>query len=385
MRLTRTEINLAYHYADWEYWNSSNTVTGIMVSLSNNHTLNGKPFVDICDRFDKQRFPKWFKFTGWHPQCRCIATPISPNRKELIEYLKKVRDGEDVSNFHFTGEVTELPASFTDWMSENAERLQFMQAKGRLPYFIKENFAESTDFSKYSKNGLIKGIFKAKNKEILQQWDDDSEREATPLTKAQLENAKDVSAVLGIEKGERMNFNDADNMNNNPRYNTIFDQKFLGNSCSENCTLCVVSHELRMRGWDVEAKGLNYKNELHVMLQKEPEKAWIDPNTLEHPIFDKFKGETKERTIDLLKRKTREIGRYNIKVYWKHGDGHIFCVDRLPNNELRFFDPQNGVINNFDWLKDINLHKDVGILKIDKLLIDAKIIKSIIKAKKSNL
>ena len=56
-------------------------MVGIEVHLSNNHTCMGHKgklildFHDICDEL-QGRYPKDFKFTGWHPHCRCYATTI---------------------------------------------------------------------------------------------------------------------------------------------------------------------------------------------------------------------------------------------------------------------------------------------------------------------
>lgn len=67
-RLAITETNMAYHEADFQRWSGLDFVVGIEVKLSNNHTLNGVPFTDICDDL-KGKYPKDFKFIGWHPKC----------------------------------------------------------------------------------------------------------------------------------------------------------------------------------------------------------------------------------------------------------------------------------------------------------------------------
>ena len=135
LRMARTEVNMAYHAADYESWIDNPLVIGIEVILSNNHTCNGKPFVDICD-YLKGKYPKAFKFTGWHPQCRCIAIPVTPSKDEVIEYVKAQIAGKDVSNWKFKGEVKDMPKTFTGWMKENAERVERMKSK---PYFITDN------------------------------------------------------------------------------------------------------------------------------------------------------------------------------------------------------------------------------------------------------
>ncbi len=63
-RLARTEINMAYRTAEQERWKSFDFVVGYEVKI----TQNGKHVEDICDSL-QGKYPKTFKFTGWHPQC----------------------------------------------------------------------------------------------------------------------------------------------------------------------------------------------------------------------------------------------------------------------------------------------------------------------------
>ena len=135
LRVARTEVNMAYRSADHENWSAEKMVIGIRVSLSNNHTLNGKPFFDICDEL-KGVYPKVFKFINWHPMCRCWATPITPTQEEVIDYTKKLMAGEDVSNYKFKNEVTELPKAFRFWYAKNYSRVARMRHK---PNFITDN------------------------------------------------------------------------------------------------------------------------------------------------------------------------------------------------------------------------------------------------------
>lgn len=78
-RLAATEINIAYRAADHERWSGLDFVMGQEIKLSNNHTLNGKPFVDICDHL-AGRYPKDFKFVGWHPLCYDNQTELLTDR-----------------------------------------------------------------------------------------------------------------------------------------------------------------------------------------------------------------------------------------------------------------------------------------------------------------
>lgn len=86
-RMAVTESNIAYRTADYERWQQMTFVVGIEIELSNNHTVkggDGKPhaFYDICDEL-AGRYPKDFKFTGWHPHCRCHAVTIMKTDDEL--------------------------------------------------------------------------------------------------------------------------------------------------------------------------------------------------------------------------------------------------------------------------------------------------------------
>lgn len=144
MRLARTEINLAYRTADFDRWQQLDFVVGIQVNLSNNHTTKnpkGKGRVhlhDICDEL-AGKYPKGFKFTGWHPQCRCFATPILKPLEELNEergQLAEAADGQKYIKFPASNEVTEPPKNFKDYIKANEERIAGWKSK---PYYIKDN------------------------------------------------------------------------------------------------------------------------------------------------------------------------------------------------------------------------------------------------------
>ena len=100
---------------------------GIEIKLSNNHTLNGKPFQDICDKL-AGKYPKSFKFVGWHPNCRCYAIPII-DKENFFEEL-------DNPNYQKPNEITDTPQNFKLWVSANRDRLEKSKS---LPYFVRDN------------------------------------------------------------------------------------------------------------------------------------------------------------------------------------------------------------------------------------------------------
>lgn len=134
LRMTATENNIAYRTADHNRWQALPFVIGIEIHISNNH-----PTEDICDLFDGKRFPKDFKFTGWHPWCRCYAVSVLASQEEMDAYTTALMNGEDVSNWKFTGQVEKMPKEFNKWMKDNQQRIA--SAKN-MPYFIKDNFKD---------------------------------------------------------------------------------------------------------------------------------------------------------------------------------------------------------------------------------------------------
>lgn len=134
LRLTATENNMAYRTADHERWQQLDFVIGIQIKLSNNHTCNGRPFVDICDTL-QGTYPKTFKFVGWHPFCRCIVVPKLADEDEIIARQQALIDGEEL-NAPYSGEITTLPDNFVGWVEDNAGRIEEAQVE---PYFIRDN------------------------------------------------------------------------------------------------------------------------------------------------------------------------------------------------------------------------------------------------------
>lgn len=134
LRMTATENNIAYRTADHNRWQALPFVIGIEIHISNNH-----PTEDICDLFDGKRFPKDFKFTGWHPWCRCYAVSVLASQEEMDAYTTAIMNGEDVSHWKFTGQVEKMPKEFNKWMKDNQTRIENATS---MPYFIKDNFKD---------------------------------------------------------------------------------------------------------------------------------------------------------------------------------------------------------------------------------------------------
>lgn len=120
MRLARTEINMAYREAEQLRWKQFDFILGYEVKLSKRH-----PAPDICDDL-KGKYPKDFKFVGWHPNCMCYVVPIVMSDEEYY--------GDD--GVRKTSIIDRTPKSFNDWVRAN--RMRIGQATN-LPYFLKDN------------------------------------------------------------------------------------------------------------------------------------------------------------------------------------------------------------------------------------------------------
>jgi hypothetical protein len=139
-RLAATETNIAYRTADYLRYQDLDFVVGIKIVLSNNH-----PSVDICDDLSAERgstnktgrgcYPKTFKFTGWHPHCRCHVETILKTEEEIVRDTERLLNGEEpVDNSENT--VKNLPNEFSEWVKKNANR---MVKANTLPYFVTDN------------------------------------------------------------------------------------------------------------------------------------------------------------------------------------------------------------------------------------------------------
>lgn len=131
-RLARTETNIAYRTADFERWEQLDFIIGYEIKVSKNH-----PHYDICDEL-AGKYPKTFKWTGWHPNCRCFMIPVLAGGNEIAEMIERIMAGED-REISQKQEIKEFPGSFSRWIRENEDRMNEAKTKGTLPYFIKDN------------------------------------------------------------------------------------------------------------------------------------------------------------------------------------------------------------------------------------------------------
>lgn len=130
LRLTVTEINMAYRKADLERYRATPFITGYRIILSQSHVV-----YDICDVLSEQDYPLDFEWVGFHPRCLCICIPIMPDKEEFQRYQDALLRGEGDS-FQFSKVVKDVPEAFKKYVADNQERLEGWRT---LPYWIAQN------------------------------------------------------------------------------------------------------------------------------------------------------------------------------------------------------------------------------------------------------
>lgn len=129
-RLARTQTNIAYREADLDRWSQLDFIVGYEIRRSNN------PYpCDVCEGL-KGKYPKNFKWSGWHPNCRCNMIPIMASKDEIEDQIERILTGEDKEITNSKNAVDDFSSDFKQWIRNNQER---MNKSTSLPYFIRDN------------------------------------------------------------------------------------------------------------------------------------------------------------------------------------------------------------------------------------------------------
>lgn len=129
-RLARTEINMAYREAEHLRLQGLPFVVGYEVRRSN------RVFTcDVCGPL-AGKYPKTFRFVGWHPNCRCFVIPILLTPEEFERMNEQLLLGEEIGDVASVNRVEQPPAGWFDWLERNQSQLS--RAKNK-PYFVLDN------------------------------------------------------------------------------------------------------------------------------------------------------------------------------------------------------------------------------------------------------
>lgn len=132
LRTSATTTNAAYRTADYERWSNQDFVLGIDIQRS----ANNRGPCKICDAM-VGRYPKTFKFTGFHPFCICFATPITMEPEDFADFLVD----DTISQKQV---ITDIPQSAKEFVSENKDGLQ-------SAFWYKDNFTKEGDVNERMK------------------------------------------------------------------------------------------------------------------------------------------------------------------------------------------------------------------------------------------
>lgn len=424
-RLAATETNMAYRSADYQRNQSLDFVVGIRIKLSNNHTLNGEPFTDICDWLSAPNgstaisgrgcYPKDFKFTGWHPLCRCFIQTIHKTREEIAEDARRIRQGlsplPPSTSKNYVGDV---PDEFKAWCKLNAARVE--RAKS-LPYFIRDN-RDYYDDALNPRKKTLSPLEVAKHRHeqrtpehiesVKNRWHERQEY-IGGFSAEQLAHFKKLEAYLGIKRGLPMSVDKADKQNANPNYvrDFILDEngaykdragrlyrpnplytKAIHRPYAINCQTCAPAYMLRLQGFDVTAKpntpgsSLEYlsrgMNVWDVWQNADGTKA-THSSTWAWMNSQGYKRMTEKRYLEFFEEQCKEVGVYELSIGWKGGGGHATILQRFTDGSLKYIEPQadNSVGSGYEW-EDIaylasrgetsNIAYCRGIMRIDDKL-----------------
>ena len=337
LRTSATTTNTAYRSSDYERWSKQDFILGIEVHRS----ANNRGPCKICDAM-VGKYPKTFKFTGFHPFCICFATPITMEPEDFADFLLNDTVPQEQV-------ITDIPQRAKDFVRENKDGLQ-------SAFWYKDNFTNdgglqreivsqpiTNEVIKVSRPKRIKTD--AEKNDIQKRWE---ERFARNFNQTKIEQK------IGIKRGKEMTFEEANELQGNINFSKSHEY-------GVNCQSCVVANELRRRGYDVTAlPNLQKAGNIPYELSSKTNWAWIDPETMATPVkkraggvYDVTRtGALKSKNISALTKEiielVKEPGRYHIDFSWKSGNsGHIITLEKLVNGKIVLYDPQNGKIVNW--------------------------------------
>lgn len=384
-RLAATETNIAYRSSDFMRWQDLDFVVGIRVVLSNNH-----PDPDICNDLSAPLgskatkgvgcYPKDFKFTGWHPHCRCHAETILKTEEEMAADNARLLRGEEPQT-DSVNTVRDVPQEFKDWLTDNKERAKRSTS---VPYFISDN-------EKYLPDGY-KNLYALKTPYATYAEYEAAMRfnkKHADFTPEVIKNNRDLDQALPVMQGKIMNITEADRGHANPHYK---DADASAAGYYDNCQTCTMAYELRRRGFHVEAapnpvaEGFKKMRDFSQFCARNGVE-WTDRFLTADGKAAEYKYSTslKEDSVDAKKAfidaQTSGKGRYEVYCTWKTGNAHVFIVERMKDGELLWFDPQTarrgGSFDGSLALMEKNL---IGVLRIDDKIINPKFASRLYKA-----
>lgn len=195
-----------------------------------------------------------------------------------------------------------------------------------------------------------------------------------------------LEEALDIAKGKPMTVEQADKQNANPNYGQ-------NRGYGINCQTCAPAYLLRSRGFNITARP-NTAGSLLDYLSRGTNayEVWknIDDTPAQYTsivgwMADKgYKKMTPKRYLEFFDASCKETGIYELSLGWKRGGGHATILQRFPDGELRYIEPQcdnsKGSGREYANLDYLAQHGSAipnicrGVIRIDNKLFNTKFI-----------
>ena len=179
--------------------------------------------------------------------------------------------------------------------------------------------------------------------------------------------------INGVQAGPAMSFKEADSLNPNSNFNKVISKQFVNAAgkvelrtlkpFNNNCQCGCIAYELRLRGFDVEAKPYVVSEHTGIPFTNMPpqmrlalcsQSVWWNPRTKAYPDvtylveqndrLERLSSAERPATIEQLLKQMIEPGQ-RFHLAWKllnRRSGHIVTVEKLRNGDILLYDPQSG-------------------------------------------
>ena len=163
----------------------------------------------------------------------------------------------------------------------------------------------------------------------------DTEREAIA------QNCVEIETELSVKKGKPMSVEDADKQSANPKHGN-------GHEYSINCQTCAPAYMLRLRGFNVTAKGNTSGSLSQYLARQRSFEAWLNPDgtpctgvlTVDWMNGKGYKRMNAKRYKEYFEETCKEQGVYVLTIGWKGGGGHATILQRFEDGTLSYIEPQ---------------------------------------------
>lgn len=181
------------------------------------------------------------------------------------------------------------------------------------------------------------------------------------------ENNVKIAKALSTKQLKPMTHDVADHKHPNVGYRGKLDEFGV------NCQCCVVSYEMRRRGFDVTAMP-NFKDgKFPQMLSKDTTLIWMDDigrKPKKTPIlYPSWKKKDGVSVREYVESQITQDGRYHFNFGWDKDHGHIVCVEKI-GDEIMWYDPQVNQILDDGFFAMIDTSFLMYLLRVDNLRIN---------------